>query len=51
MANDAYEAFGSADKNMDSIRLMTAKVPEHMKSSLEILYNVILAIQILYVYK
>ena len=40
VANDGYEAFNKAHKNMDAIRLMTVKVPDHMRSSLDILYKV-----------
>ncbi len=40
VANEGYEAFSVAHKNMDAIRLMSSKVPDHLKGALEILYNV-----------
>ena len=40
VANEGYEGFSLAHKNMDGIRLLTMRVPGYMKDSLEILYKV-----------
>ena len=41
VANEGYEGFSMAHKNMDGIRLLTMRVPDYMKDSLEILYKVV----------
>ena len=46
VANEGYEGFSLAHKNMDGIRLLTMRVPGYMKDSLEILYKVPVILQI-----
>ena len=46
VANQGYDAFSIAHKNMDLIKLKTKRVPEYMKDALETIREVLLKLNL-----